>query len=266
MPVAEPGGRPREKQVVRGSVGSWARIRFWASCRAAPGSTPSSDARVSRASQRVEGIALPVAGVKHTAQLRPELLVQRVRRDQRRSADERARPSRRKIRVDTGLERAEPLLLDLPHSSGGEGRMDQVLERWAAEDGQGLAESSRRRGRVTARDQPVRLDSKRTEPREVEFILLDAKHVAGRTTGQSRPIPVLLKQPSYPGEVGLERVPCTRWRVLAPHPVDQLVAGDDLVGVQQQHGQRSTLLRPAQRQRSVAPTDLQRPQHKKVHA
>jgi hypothetical protein len=58
----------------------------------------------------------------------------------------------------------------------------------------------------------------------------------------------------------LERLRRRVGRFVAPEVLDQLVGGDDLVGVKEEVGEQGALLCPADRERTGAGIDLERPE------
>ena len=66
-------------------------------------------------------------------------------------------------------------------------------------------------------------------------------------------------------DVGLQGVAGLPGRLLAPDLVDQGVGRHHLVGAHQEVGEDGALLRPAERQRTVARVDLERAEHTELH-
>jgi hypothetical protein len=65
--------------------------------------------------------------------------------------------------------------------------------------------------------------------------------------------------------MALQQVRRRARRPLAPQLVDQLIRGDDVVGVDKEDGEQRTLLRAAQRQQPVAFPDLERAEDSELH-
>ncbi len=60
-------------------------------------------------------------------------------------------------------------------------------------------------------------------------------------------------------------MPCGLWRLLAPEPVDEVVAGNHLVAVQQQDGEKRPLSRPAEGHLDLVTVHLQRTEDTEPH-
>ena len=86
----------------------------------------------------------------------------------------------------------------------------------------------------SAPDQPLELI-------DVELARFHPEHVAASLAEQ----PAVTKQLPQPVNVGIERLSGTAGRALAPKRLEQLVSGDDVVCVQQQHRQQDPLLAPS---------------------
>ena len=97
---------------------------------------------------------------------------------------------------------------------------------------------------------------------EVELAVADPDEVAGGLRQDQIPAERLAQL----GDVHLERRPGGVGRRGTPELVDEPVAGDDLVGVQQQEGEQGALLRAAELQDPAFFTDLERPEDAELHA
>ena len=95
---------------------------------------------------------------------------------------------------------------------------------------------------------PAALREQRREAIRVELSVLEPEHVAGRSRQQDaaagiRPVSALVAEHlAQPGDVPLHDLRRRRRRRLAPELVDQTIGRDDLVRVQEEHGQEGTLL------------------------
>ena len=99
--------------------------------------------------------------------------------------------------------------------------------------------------------------SKRSNRRDVDLLRLDLEHVAARTRDEQLG---RLEQLSQPRHLMVEAVARRARRPLGPQLVDQPVARDDLVRVEQENREQSTLLRTADRDDPPALPDLERPE------
>ena len=117
------------------------------------------------------------------------------------------------------------------------------------------------RGEVGA---PAR--DKLLEARHVELVGRDARDVA-RPLGDdhARRLAIGLDRLAQLRHVALQRGRGRRGRRLTPDQVDQPLAGDDLVGVQQQDRQHAALARPAERRCHVPGSRLDRAEEPEVH-
>ncbi len=96
---------------------------------------------------------------------------------------------------------------------------------------------------------------------EIELVGLDPDDVAGRSGRQH----VLRKRLAKSRDVDPQRGGGVLGRVLAPELVDQPVSGNDLVGVEEEHGEKRTRLRPAQGNLARLVPHLERSQDPELH-
>ena len=99
------------------------------------------------------------------------------------------------------------------------------------------------------------------EPVEIEPVRLDPDDVAGRSGRQH----VLRKRLAKSRDVDPQRGGGALGRVLAPELVDQPVGGNDLVGVEEEQGEKRTGLGPTQRNLAVFVPYLERSQDPELH-
>jgi hypothetical protein len=142
--------------------------------------------------------------------------------------------------LDAGLDGGQPELLQTRNLGRGEGSVD-ACECGAAPE----LKSGRRR-----------LPQQFVEAGQVELSRLDAQAVAV-TDGLD---PLRPEQSTEAVDSHLERVAHARGRLLAPERVDQALAPDDLVHVQQQEGEQGALARAADGQYRAVALDLERPE------
>jgi len=138
-------------------------------------------------------------------------------------------PARLELLGDPALDRGDPRLVEAGCVVQGELLLRDIGER-------GPAPQGKRLGEAALRDEPV-------EPRCVELLRLEADEVAGR----ARHDPVGAERPPQGVHVHLERATDARGGIFAPDGVDQPLARDRLVGVQQQHGEQRPRPLPPER-------------------
>src|SRR5215211_1662250 len=171
-------------------------------------------------------------------------------------ADQLRVPSELELGVDSLLDYTQAQLLETGDLALGEGVVGEVGQGPAAPECERLGERIRGRLRVFA----VRLGGKPLEAGEVEFVGLDAEQVAGAACLQ----PLRGEQLAQVGDVDLERRPRRLRGVLAPESVDQCVAGDDLVRMQEEDRKQGALFTAAEGQWAVALTHFQGAEQAKV--
>ena len=108
------------------------------------------------------------------------------------------------------------------------------------------------------------------EPREVELPVVDPEHVPRATGGEDLPVraarSLRLEEPAQRRHVPLQRLDRRRWWPVAPELVDQPVARDGLVRLQEEHREERALLPRPERHEAVAVANLDRPEDPEVHA
>ena len=171
---------------------------------------------------------------------------------------------RAQLRVEARLERLRPQLVQAAGRLGREGRVADVGERWAAEEGQRLPQNPGRLVRVPGRERLASALQPGAEAVEVELSSLDDEPIA-RSLGDEDCGRVLrcaraLEAAAQRRDMALQRRRGRLGRALAPDRVDQAVGGDDAVGVQQQGGEHSARPGSAEPHRSGVHVDLQRAQ------
>ncbi len=101
---------------------------------------------------------------------------------------------------------------------------------------------------------------------QIQLPVLDAERVPGRAGDQSgRSVPVG-EHLAQPGDLHPEHRLRRTIRLITEQLVDQLVAGDDPVGVAQQQREQGPLPGPADPHRRPAGLDLQRPEDPELQA
>jgi len=108
---------------------------------------------------------------------------------------------------------------------------------------------------------PSRLGHETLEPVHVQAACLDAKLVAGR----SRRDRVSAERPPELGDVRLQDLRRRGRRLVGPEILDQTVARDRLVHVEQQDREERPRLRRAQRDRAAFGDSFERPEDAELH-
>ena len=165
------------------------------------------------------------------------------------------------VGVDPELDCCQPDLLEPGDGCLGEALVGEVRERRAPPQRQRVAEPLRRVGRQAAREQAPPLVHQPLEAVEIELVGLDPDDVAGRSGRQH----VLRKRLAQPRDVDAQRGGGVLGRVLAPELVDQPVSGNDLVGVEEEPGEKRTRLGPTQGNLASPVPHLERSQDPELH-
>ena len=205
----------------------------------------------------LQGLRLSAAAVQAEEQLGAETLPEGVLRGKLLDlGDELCVQPELEVCVDAKLERLQPQLLEV--ARGSPGRLaGKVGEGRSPPERKRLSEQRRRLrrlGRAGLLDEPP-------EAVEVELVRLDAQEVAWRPRHQ--PLPEL---PPEPQDVVLQRPGRRGRRVVAPDAVDQALARDDVVRLEQQQGCDRPPFRPTQGQPALAVEDLERTEDPKLHS
>src|SRR5215211_3121154 len=173
-----------------------------------------------------------------------------------------AKGSQRKLRVDPVLEGSDPQLFEPADRTLGEGLVPQVREWRAAPEPERVVESAFRLLGPPAGKSLAATGRERPKPLEVELARPETHHVA-RVRGNQHARPGARRTARLDGlaqlrDAAVQGRRSRRRRRLAPDEIDQLLARDDLVGVQQQYREHRTLPRTAQRQRLLVRPSLDR--------
>ena len=119
-------------------------------------------------------------------------------------------------------------------------------------------------------ERPPPLVAEALEPREVELPVLDPEHIPGTAGREGLSVraarSLRLEEPAQRRHVPLQGLDCRRRRPLAPELVDQPVARDGLVRLQEEDREERALLPRAERDEAVAVANLDRPEDPEVHA
>jgi hypothetical protein len=156
--------------------------------------------------------------------------------------------SRREVGLDSTLEAREPQLLEAGDLDRREALALELGERSAPEKCECLSELAPR--------------GELPDTMQIELVVCDTQEVA-RAPGLD---PVPADRLSQLRDVDLERLSRLRRRALVPERVDQPIAGDDPVGLEEQHGQQCALLCSAQVDLLSVVHDLERTQDLELHS
>ncbi len=167
----------------------------------------------------------------------------------------------REVGVDPELDCSQPDLLEPGDRRLGEALVGEVRERRASPERQRVAEPLRRVGRQAAGEQAPSLVHEALEAVEIELVGLDPDDVAGRSGRQH----VLRKRLAQSRDVDAQRSGGVLGRVLAPELVDQPVGGNDLVRVEEEHGEKRTRLEAAEGDLAAFVPHLERSQDPELH-
>ena len=210
----------------------------------------------------VQGLRLPTRPVQRRHQIPPQALAERVLGDEcLELSDQLVVAPEREVGVDPELDCCQPDLLEPGDRRLGEALVGEVRERRAPPQRQRVAQPLRRVGRQAASEQAPPLVHQALEAVEIELVGLDPDDVAGRSGRQH----VLRKRLAKSRDVDPQRGGGVLGRVLAPELVDQPVSGNDLVGVEEEHGEKRTRLGPAEGDLAAFVPHLERSQDPELH-
>ena len=220
------------------------------------------DERAARVLVGLESFRLAARAVQGRDETYPQALAERVLCNERLElADQLVVAGQREVGVDPQLDRGHPDFLEPGNGGLGEALVDEVRERRTSPQRQRVAQPLRRVGREPAGEHAPALVDQPLEALEVELVRSDADQVAGRPRLQH----VLRKRLAEPRDVDAQSRGRVVGRALAPELVDQPVGWDDLVGVEEQHGEQLTRLRPAQGYLAAFIPNLERSQDPELH-
>src|ERR687898_1021099 len=209
----------------------------------------------------LERVGLAAAPVQREHQLQVEALANRVLAHQRfELADQRRVLAEREVRLDSVLERGQPVLLQLRRRALGKYLEGEILERAAAPQCKRLAESIARVLRPPGTQRLPGLGDERVEAVEVELSKARPQQIAVPLRHEQ----AVAERLAQIRHVDLNRFGAGRGRPLPPQLVDQAISRDDLAAVKQQDGEHGPLLRTPQHQPPVALDGLKRSQDPKL--
>ena len=160
------------------------------------------------------------------------------------------------------LERRQPGLLQPLRLARERLVVGEVAERRPVPQLERLAQPAGRALGLAARERRATLAHERVEPPRVELAVGDLQRVAA----VARREPAVAERLAQPGDEVVQAAPRRRRRRLAPEPVDQPIARQRLVGVQQEDGEQDALPALLQRHGPCAVLDLERAKDAKSHA
>ena len=198
---------------------------------------------------RVESLSLAPGSVEGEHQLSARALSQWMLSDEcLQLGDERRVSSGLEICVDPLLEAGESELVEPCDFGLGKGLVREVGQRSSAPEPKSL------------RELPV-LD-KLCELLQIELSGLDSKLITESARGNAVAAKALAKL----RDVDLQRLGRRPWGSLAPQRLDQPVARDDAIRVEQENGKQGAVFRGADVDRATFVENLQRTQDSKLHA
>ncbi len=158
-------------------------------------------------------------------------------------ADQLAVATERDVRLDAKLERGQANLLEPRDRGLGEALVAEVRERRAPPERERLAQPRGRVGRPAVCEQAPSLVHQPLEPPEVQLVGVEPDRVAGRVRDEH----VVWKRPAQTRDGDAKGGRSALGRVPAPQLLDQQIARDHLVRMQEKQGEQRALLRSAQR-------------------
>ena len=207
-------------------------------------------------------LGLPSVAVEGRHQQSPEAFPERAVGEQRLELPDRPRlGSAGEESLDPVLLRLEPQFVEARGLGHQRPLVREVGERGTAPQRQGILERRNRDGRGNGEGM-LRIPHQRVEASCVEVERVEDQDVTGGTPLQQ----VLAEGPTKVGDVGLQRVPGSLRRLLAPDLGDQRVRRHQLIGADHQVGEHGALLRPAEGDRAVPRVDLERSQDAELHS
>ena len=218
------------------------------------------DERAPAVTVGLERLGLSARAVQSNHQLAAQALAERLLADERLElADERSVTAEGELGLDPPFEPDQPQLVEPADRRARKRLVREVGERRPAPESECVAKTLRRhRGLVR-----LGLVEQAREAVEVELVRPGPEHVAGRP----RLEPFRRAAESLPElrDAHLQRGHARGRRAFRPELVEQPVARDDLVRVQEQEREQRPLARPAERQRPTAVGDLKRSKDPELH-
>jgi hypothetical protein len=170
-------------------------------------------------------------------------------------------PAEREFGVDPVLDDLHAERLEPPHLQPGERLELQVGQRPAAPQRLRFPQQPGGPARIAVRE---RLPPGRyllLERVQVQLAILDPEQLAGRPGLKPRLAVPVGERLAQPGDLNPQHPVCRGRGLVAEQFLDQLVAGDDPVGMAQQQPEQRSLSRPADPHRGTIEPDLERPEY-----
>src|SRR5581483_239289 len=209
-----------------------------------------------RVGEDPERLRLPARAVEREHLLAAEPLPQRVLRRQRLELGRECRvPAERELRVDPLLDREQAQLLEPVDLGSRERLVCEIGERAAAPQRKPFLEPRQGASRIPAGVRAAALLEESLEPVGVELLRLELEDVAAGARADELRVAERLAQPR---DLVVEAVVCVAGRPLRPELVEEAVARDDLVRMEEQDRQERALLRPSDGDDALAVPGLER--------
>ena len=154
-------------------------------------------------------------------------------------------PAERQFGVDPVLDRLQPERLESLDLESGERLELQIGQRPAAPQRLRFPQQPRRPARVAVAQRVPAGGHLLLERVQVQLAILDPQQIAGRPGQQPRLAVAVGERLAQPGDLNPQHPLRSGRGLIAEQFIDQLVAGDDAVGVAQQQPQQRPLPRPA---------------------
>src|SRR5262249_39408151 len=174
---------------------------------------------------------------------------------------ELADPSEFELGFDARLDGEQPTLLQRLRLGRSERLVFEIRERASTPEIERLAEHIARLRRIAPRSRRASLLQQPLQAPQIKLTRLHPDHVAG---GTALDPPTTQRSPQA-RDVTVERVRSTRRRRLTPQPVDQPIARNGSVRIQQKHRQDRALLRAAEREPTTVVSRLERTEDRELH-
>ena len=212
-------------------------------------------------------LALPPGSVEREHQLPAQALAQRVAGDQRLELTGELGPAQVQVRVDSILERRQPKLVQASDLGLRESLEREVGERRPTPQLQRLSKRLGRQRGSAGRQRAAAVFAQVLEPPQVDRLPRNAQHVA-RGLRHQQLIAVIdpagIQGLPQTRDVDLNELRRARGRAGTPELIDEPIARDDLIGIQEKEGKQRALLRSPQLHRPALVPDLKRTEQPEI--
>lgn len=181
-------------------------------------------------------------------------------------ADDVRVPAEGEIGLDPPLERGQAQLLEPGDRRLRERLVGEVGERWAAPEGEGLAQHVGRRIGISGGERPLARFDELLEPIQIEPARLDAEQVAASVGDEVCVRPAIVEYAAELQDVVLNDLRGRRRRLLAPELVDDPVGRERLVAMEEEQGEQGALLAAPKRDLPFTLANGERAENAEVHA